>query len=138
MRCTFSSRLAGERGSVLITGLFLTIALMMVIGAAVDLGHAFIVKRELASIADDAALTGSQALDQNALHQGAFQLEPSQARTAALDTITRLPGESTSASATTNTITVHVSRRFPTLLLGLVGLSTLTVSAQASATPRQP
>lgn len=138
MRRTLLPRFTDERGSVLITGLFLTIALMMVIGTAVDLGHAFIVKRELASIADDAALTGSQALDQNALHQGAFQLDPSQARVAALDAITRLPGESTRASATTNTITVHVSRRFPTLLLRLVGLNTLTVSAQASAAPRRP
>jgi Flp pilus assembly protein TadG len=138
VRRTLLPRLAGERGSVLITGLFLTIALLMVIGAAVDLGHAFVVKRELASIADDAALTGSQALDQNALHQGAFQLDSSQARTAALNAITRLPGESTRASATTSTITVHVSRRFPTLLLRLVGLDTLTVSAQASAAPRRP
>lgn len=138
MRRTLRSRVGGERGSVLITGLLLTIVLLMVIGTAVDLGHAFIVKRELVSIADDAALTGSQALNQNALHEGAFQLDPGQARTAALDAITRLPGESTSASATTSTITVHVSRRFPTLLLRLVGLDTLTVSAQASAAPRQP
>jgi Flp pilus assembly protein TadG len=135
---TLLTRPAGERGSVLITGLFLTIILMVVIGAAVDLGHAFIVKRELASIADDAALTGSQALDQNALHQGTFQLDPNQARTAALDAITRLPGQSTRANATTSTITVRVNRRFPTLLLRLVGLDTLTVSAQASAAPRQP
>lgn len=69
-----------ERGSVLITGLLLSIALIMVIGAAVDIGHAFIVRRELASIADDAALVGSQAIDQNALHNGTLQLNPSQAR----------------------------------------------------------
>ena len=47
-------RLRDERGSVLITGLLLTLALLMVIGAAVDLGHAFIVRRDLTSLADDA------------------------------------------------------------------------------------
>lgn len=111
---------------------------MMVIGAAVDIGHAFIVRRELTSIADDAALTGSQALNQNALHAGTFELNPEQARATALATITRLPGESAQANATTGTVTVKVQRRFDTTLLRLVGLDTLTVSAQASAAPRRP
>jgi uncharacterized membrane protein len=57
------ARLECEQGSVLITGLLLSIALIMVIGFAVDVGHAFLVKRQLASIADDAALSGSQAID---------------------------------------------------------------------------
>jgi hypothetical protein len=42
------ARLAGERGSVLITGLLLSLALIIVIGFAVDIGHAFLVKRQLA------------------------------------------------------------------------------------------
>jgi Flp pilus assembly protein TadG len=138
MRRAPLSHLVGERGSALITGLFLTIALMMVIGAAVDIGHAFIVRRELVSIADDAALTGSEALDQSALHAGTLELDPGQARAAALGTITRLPGESAQASATTSAVTVQVRRRLPTILLRLVGLDTLTVSAQASAAPRRP
>jgi hypothetical protein len=33
---------------------------------------------------------------------------------------------------------VQVTRRFPTVLLRLVGLADLTVSAQANATPRAP
>jgi Flp pilus assembly protein TadG len=138
MRRALLHRLAGERGSALITGLFLTLALMIVIGAAMDIGHAFIVRRELTSIADDAALTGSQAINQNALHAGTFELNPEQARAAALATITRLPGESAQANATTGTVTVKVQRRFDTTLLRLVGLDTLTVSAQASAAPRRP
>lgn len=131
-------RVGGERGSVLITGLLLSIMLMMIIGAAVDIGHAFIVRRELVSIADGAALTGSQALSQEALHAGTLQLEPGQARTAALDAIAPVTGESAQASATTGTVTVHVQRHFPTILLRLVGLDTLTVSANATAAPRKP
>jgi len=131
-------RVGGERGSVLITGLLLSIMLMMIIGAAVDIGHAFIVRRELVSIADGAALTGSQALSQEALHAGTLQLEPGQARAAALGAIAPVSGESAQASATTGTVTVRVQRRFPTILLRLVGLDTLTVSANATAAPRKP
>ena len=64
------TRMRNERGSVLITGLLLSLALLMIIGTAVDVGHAFIVRRELVSVADDAALSGSQAIDQDALHAG--------------------------------------------------------------------
>lgn len=131
-------RLSGERGSVLITGLLLSLALMMIIGALVDLGHAFIVRRELVSIADDAALSGSQAVDQNALHAGKLQLDPAQARAAALQAIATTPGESSQASATSTSVTVHVQRRFATILLRLVGLGTLSVSAHATAAPRRP
>lgn len=35
----------GERGSILITGLLLSLAILMILGAVVDLGHAFIERR---------------------------------------------------------------------------------------------
>jgi uncharacterized membrane protein len=130
--------LPDERGSVLITGLLLSLALMMIIGAAVDVGHAFIVRRELVSVADDAALAGSQAIDQEALHSGALKLEAEQARAAALRAVAFEPGQTAQAGASTTTVRVEVRRQFPTILLRLVGLSTLTVSAHATAQPRRP
>jgi len=132
------ARLRDEHGSVLITGLLLSLALLMIIGAAVDIGHAFIVRRELVSLADDAALSGSQAIDQDALHAGALKLDPGQARSAALRTVAPQPGQSEHASATAATVSVQVRCRFPTILLRLVGLNTLTVSAHATAEPRRP
>jgi Flp pilus assembly protein TadG len=131
-------RLADEQGSVLITGLLLAVALLMVIGFAVDVGHDFLVKRHLASIADDAALSGSQAVDLPALHQGHLQLDPGQARAEALRTVNANASVTGQASASTGAVTVTVSRRVPTILLGLVGLSTLTVTAHATAAPRGP
>jgi uncharacterized membrane protein len=131
-------RLRHERGSVLITGLLLSLALMMIIGAAVDIGHAFIVRRELVSVADDAALSGSQAIDQNALHAGALKLNPDQARSAALGAVAAQSGQTAQATATATTVRVEVKRRFPTILLRLVGLSTLSVGAHATAHPRRP
>ena len=135
---TLRARLAGERGSVLITGLLLSLALIMVIGAAVDIGHAFLVKRQLASIADDAALSGSQAINVPSLHEGHLQLDPARTHAEARDTIAANPSVTGSVSASTGSVAVTVTQRVPTILLALVGLHTLTITAHASAAPRAP
>jgi Flp pilus assembly protein TadG len=132
------ARLSGERGSVLITGLLLSLALIMVIGFAVDVGHAFLVKRQLASIADDAALSGSQAISLPSLHEGHVQLNPGEARAEAQRSIAANPSVTGQVNATTTGVTVSVTRRVPTILLGLVGVRTLTITAHASAAPRAP
>ena len=131
-------RLGDERGAVLVAGLLLALALLLVIGAGVDIGHAFIVRRQLVSVADDAALTGSQALDLQALHQGRLALDPEQARSTALQTLAAEPGLSGEASASAADVHVDVQQTMPTILLRLVGLSTLTVAAHATAAPREP
>lgn len=132
------ARLPGEHGSVLITGLLLSFALIMVIGFAVDVGHAFLVKRQLASIADDAALSGSQAISLQSLHEGHLQLEPAEAQAEAQRSIAANPHVNGQVSATTSDVTVTVTRHVPTILLGLIGIHTLTISAHASAAPRAP
>jgi Flp pilus assembly protein TadG len=138
MTRTLRPRLLSERGSVLIGGLLLSIALVMVIGLGVDVGHAFLVRRQLTSIADDAALSASQAIDIPELHAGHLELDPGQAREEALRTITANPSTTGQATATTDQVTVTVTRTVPTILLGIVGLHTLTISAHATAAPRQP
>ena len=133
-----STRLRCERGSVLIAGLLLSIALLMLIGAAVDIGHAFIVRRDLTAQADDAALAGSQALNLDALHQGQLLLDPEQAQATALQAVTPSTDLQAAAVASTGGVTVRLQEQMPTVLLRLVGLSTLTVAAQATAAPRTP
>lgn len=133
-----TKRLAGEQGSVLITGLLLSIALLMIIGLAVDVGHAFIVRRDLVSVADDAALQGSQQINITAYHDGTLQLDPAEAQAAALQAIAPAHGLTDQAGATTTNVEVTVKQTFPAILLRLVGLSTLTVSAQAQASPTEP
>jgi Flp pilus assembly protein TadG len=132
------NRVADEHGAVLVAGLLLSLALLIVIGAGVDIGHAFIVRRELVSLADDAALTGSQALDLQALHQGRLALDPEQAREAALQALAGEPDLRGQATANAADVHVEVQRRIPTILLRLVGVSTLTVRARATAAPREP
>lgn len=130
--------LGNECGAVLVSGLLLALALLMVIGVAVDIGNAFIVRRQLVAAADDAALSGSQALDLDALHQGRLALDPQAAQTSALTALTGDQGVQAQATATPASVSVRLERRFPTVLLRLVGLDSLTVSAQATAAPRAP
>jgi len=129
------ARLADERGSVLITGLLLSLALILLIGFAVDVGYVTLVKRQLVSIADDAALSGSQAIDVSSLHEGHLQLDPGQAQSEAQHTIAANPSVTGQVNATTDSVTVTVTRRVPLLLLGP---RTLTVSAHVTAAPRAP
>jgi Flp pilus assembly protein TadG len=131
-------RVRDERGAVLVAGLLLSLALLLVIGAGVDIGHAFLVRRQLVSLADDAALSGSQAVDLTALHQGRLALDPGQAQATALQTLAATRGLDAQATATATAVHVRVQRQVPTILLRLVGLSTLTVGAQATAAPREP
>ena len=123
---------------MLITGLLLSIALMMILGAAVDIGHAFIVRRELIAQADDAALAGSQALNLDALHQGQLALDPTQAQQDALQALPASDQQDAEAVATDASVTVRLQQTIPTILLRLVGLPTLTITAQATAAPRAP
>ena len=131
-------RLRSEEGAVLVAGLLLTVVMMLVIGFAVDLGRAFIARRDLASIADQAVLTGSQAVDLDALHDGRVVLDPALARADALRVVGAEPGVRGSATAGEETVSVTVTRRVRTILLPLAGVPTITVFAQSTARPQQP
>lgn len=131
-------RLRAEEGSVLVSGLLLSLALLMLIGTAADIGRAFVVRRELVSAADGAALSGSQALDLAALHDGRIQLDPAQAQQAALQTLAGEPGIEAAATADGASVHVRVQRTVQTILLRLVGVPRLTIAADATAAPRAP
>lgn len=131
-------RLSDERGAVLVAGLLLSLALLIVIGAAVDVGRAFIERRALVSLADQAALSGSQALDLEALHAGRLVLDPGEAHATAVAVLASEPDLQAQASASSAAVSVEVAREIPTVLLRLVGLPTLIVRARASAEPRAP
>jgi len=131
-------RVRDERGAVLVAGLLLTLAVLIVIGAAVDIGRAFIERRELVSLADGAVLSGSQTLDLDALHAGQLALDPSEAQATALAVLATEPQLRAQANANPASVSVEVEREIPTLLLRLVGVPTLTVKAQATAEPRTP
>jgi Flp pilus assembly protein TadG len=131
-------RVGEERGAIVIGGLLLSLALVLLIGTGVDIAHAFIVRRDLSAIADSAALAGGQRLDLDAWRQGTLALDPRQAEQAAEAELAANPGISGSAQAQPGSVTVEARERFPTIVLGLVGIPELTVTATATATPEKP
>ena len=86
-------------------------------------------RRELVSLADGAALSGSQELDLDALHAGRLILDPGEAQATALAVLGAEPKLQAQASATPASVRVEVEREIPTVLLRLVGLPSLTVKA---------
>ena len=135
---SLARRLQSERGSVAISGLLAALALIVLIGSGVDFAHAFIVRRDLTAIADDAALAGSQQLDLQAWRQGQLALNPPQAEQAADAALAANPGISGSALAATGGVTVEARQQIPTVMLRLVGIPDLTVTASATAQPTRP
>ena len=133
-----TNRFRNETGSVLVAGLLLTLALLMVIGAAVDIGNAFITHRRLVALADQAALAGGQAIDLSALHQGTLALDPQTAQADALQSLEGTPSIKATAAASPSSVDVHIDQTIPTIFLRLVGLSQLHVAATATAAPRLP
>jgi Flp pilus assembly protein TadG len=138
MSGSLGQRLRAQDGAVLISGLLLALALLMLIGAGTDIGRAFIVHRELVAAADDAALSGSQALNLDALHAGKLSLNPTAAQQAALASLSGEPDLQAQAIADSSSVQVRVQRQIPTILLRLVGLPSLTLAAQATAAPHAP
>lgn len=135
---SLARRVGSERGSVAISGLLAALALIVLIGSGVDFAHAFIVRRDLTAIADDAALAGSQQLDLQAWRQGQLALNPPQAEEAADAALAANPGISGSAQAATSQVTVEARQQIPTMMLRLVGIPDLTVTASATAQPKRP
>jgi Flp pilus assembly protein TadG len=107
--------------------------LLAVTGLVVDGGLALTAEVKAMGQAEDAARAGAQAIDLGKLRAThALALDPVAAEQAADAYLAS--GQATGhASATTENVTVTVSASVHTTLLTLVGLSTLTVHADASA-----
>ena len=74
----------------------------------------------------------------DALHAGKLTLDPSQAQASATAVLESEPRVQAHATASPGSVTVEVKRTIPTVLLRLVGVTTMTVKARATAGPREP
>ncbi|MGW8375400.1 TadG family pilus assembly protein [Streptomyces sp. ODS28] len=134
---TLSRRLRGrgEEGQVTAFVVVLAAAVLLFAGLVLDGGLALAAKVRAIGEAQEAARNGAQALDLAAYRRdGTLQLLPAEARQRAHAYLTATP-DTGRIRASTNSITVTVTARQPTQLLGLLGLETLTVSATGSAHP---
>ncbi len=131
-----SVRSPDQQGAVTAFVLLLLVALVALMGLVVDGGSAFTARQAATDEAEQAARAGAGALSVDALRSGSLQVDPSEAVVAA-EAFAEAAGHPATASVTDSIVTVHIQYRIPTEVLGIVGISTLPVSATASATDVQ-
>ncbi len=125
-------RTSDDGGIVTSFVLLLLVAMMAVLGVVVDGGRALSAHEQAVTEADQAARAGAGALSVSALHGGSVRIDDEAAVRAAQEFMAASghPGQATSAGGV---VTVHVSFRVSTDLLGLVHVDSIEVHASASA-----
>jgi Flp pilus assembly protein TadG len=122
-----------DRGSVTAFVVLMVVVLFVVMGLVVDGGAALSAQQAAADEAEQAARAGAGMLSVSALRQGVLQLDAPVAVGAA-EAFTRTAGHPGVATvAPDGVVTVTVSYRIPTAILGMVHITSLPVSATASA-----
>jgi len=126
------SALRPEDGSISAFVALLLVALIALFGLVVDGGAAITAHQAALDEAQQAARAGAGALSVDALRSGALVIED-QAAVRTADSFTATAGHPGSTAVSGGTVTVTVHYRIPTTVLGIVGISSMPVSATASA-----
>lgn len=122
-----------ERGSLTAFVAVLAVGLLVLVGLVVDGGRAVVAKRQAMDIAEQAARLGADQLSVDALRAGKIVVDPAAASTA----VTRYlasAGEVGTMSVSGDSVTVRVTAGASTSVLRMIGISSIPVSAEASAT----
>jgi hypothetical protein len=101
-------------------------------GLVLDGGSAMNAQQAAYDEAEQAARAGAGELSVDGLRAGSVAID-TQAAIAAAEAYTTSSGHPGTASVADGKVTVNVRYRIPTSILGIVGISTLSVSATASA-----
>jgi Flp pilus assembly protein TadG len=119
-------------GSISAFVVLLLVGCMALLGLVVDGGSALSARQSAANEAEQAARAGAGALSVDALRSGSLQLDPTTAVGAA-ESFAAAAGHPGTASVAGGVVTVQISYRIPTEILGIIGITSLPVSAVASA-----
>jgi len=130
-----SGRPADDRGQITAFVVIFASAVILFAGLVLDGGLALAAKTRALGEAQEAARAGAQALDLAAYRKsGAVRLVPAQARALA-ERYLASTGDTGSVIATAQAVTVTVTARQHTQLLGVAGLHVLTATSTATAHP---
>lgn len=121
-----------QDGSITAFLAFFAVALFALMGLVLDGGNAMNAQQAAYDEAEQAARAGAGALSVDGLRAGSISID-TQAAIAAAEAYTVSSGHPGTASVADGKVTVNVRYRIPTSILGIVGISTLSVSATASA-----
>lgn len=108
------------------------VALMVMLGLVVDGGREMSADQAAQAEAEQAARAGAGALTVGGLRSGLIELDQQEAISDAVE-FTVQSGHPGTAEVEGDVVTVRVDYSIPTSVLGIVGVSSLPVSATASA-----
>jgi Flp pilus assembly protein TadG len=124
----------GERGSISIWLVTTGFAMIVLVGLAVDLGGQVHAQQHARAVADQAARTGGQQLDAAVAVRGeGASPTPTCARQAATAYLTASGLTGTVAVTGGTTVTVNVRDTYPTTFLGIIGITSMTVTGHGQA-----
>jgi len=124
---------SSETGSLSVFLVALTLALFVLTGLVVDGGRAIAARENAADVAEAAARVGAGQISADHLRWGEVVTDP-EAAVAASEQYMAAAGFDGTASVIDGTVWVSIKTREPTVILGLVGIDSIDVSAQAEAT----
>jgi Flp pilus assembly protein TadG len=126
-----------ERGTISAFVASIVLALLVLAGLVLDGGLALAAKIRADGQAEAVARAGAQAIDLTAYRtSGTIRLIPAQAITNARKHLAA-QGITGTITVSNDTVTVTITIEQPTQLLGLIGISRLSVRGQGSARPQQ-
>jgi Flp pilus assembly protein TadG len=128
-----SVRRCAERGSVSVLVAVLVPGLLLIIGLAVDGGAKVQAIQRADAIAEEAARAGGQALDGSAALAGQVRVDVPAAAAAAQDYLRRNDVQGAVTVVDGGTLRVTTTITEPTIFLGLLGISTMTVHGSGTA-----
>ncbi|MDQ1033480.1 Flp pilus assembly protein TadG [Streptomyces umbrinus] len=125
-----------DRGGVTVFVAVCVVALIGIIGVAVDGGSKMRATERAAYIAGEAARAGGQAIDSaEAISGNAIVVDPQDAQAAAQAYLRSAGATGTvSVSGDGKTLTVNITGRYDTKFLSAVGIGSLSVTGQGKAT----
>lgn len=126
-------RIRRDGGQATAFTVVMTVAILALAGLVLDAGLAVSTKVEAVSAAQSAARAGARELDVAALRTtGVVRIDPAKARTAAQDWLNRSSLTGT-VTVTGNQVTVSVTTARQTQLLHMLGVTSIPITATATA-----
>ncbi|MFF0220102.1 pilus assembly protein TadG-related protein [Streptomyces vinaceus] len=135
LRTWWSGRLQEDRGGIAVYTAIVTVALLAIIGLAIDGGGKLRATERADATAMEAARAAGQAIDPAAAITGtAVRLDPAAAQAAAQAYLARAGTQGSAAlSADGTQLTVTVHDTYPTKFLAIAGIGSMDVTGHGSA-----
>ena len=134
IRSLTTRRSRDERGSISVWFATAALAMIILVGMAVDLGGKVHTQQQARSAAAQAARTGAQEVQGSTAVRGEdLHVDLTAAKTAAMDYLRAAGVEGTVRVVDGDTLIVTTTDTYTSKFLGIIGLDTMQVTGEASA-----